>query len=363
MRSFHAICVALIVVASRGQFLVHGSKWISNSPQTSYAAAPALHAVKSSYVHAGPAVATAAAVPLISRAVAVHHAAPAIATAPVFAAHAVPLRAAPAVAVAAAPTVAVAAAPAVAVAAAPAVTVAAAPAVTVAAAPGNVGVVAHAPPRKVQTHEVHTGSGRQAIRIEDFQAGDQVIRVHEAPQAPPQVAQVAVPGEQHHIRVINHQSGPAHIERVVHRQQTQVIDLQKPGRPGARIVQVVRVQSPPPSVEFVDAGGSNHHVYHAKDTAAAAPAIVAHAAPFVSRAVATHHAIPAVAVHHAAPAVAVHHAAPAVAVHHAAPAVAVHHAAPSIAAYRTIATRVVNTPSVNGKAFYGSHYGNTAVVH
>ncbi|OQR74913.1 hypothetical protein BIW11_03337 [Tropilaelaps mercedesae] len=188
--------------------------------------------VTKSYIHAAPAVATVAGPSVFSRSVAVHHS--------------------PAVAVAHAPvatqTVAVHAAPAVAVHhAAPAIAVRSAPVQAV-----NVGVVAAAPTAGIRSHEVHTSSGRQAIRIEDFQAGDQVIRVHEGPQAAPQVAQIAVPGEQHHVRVINHPAGPAHVERKVHRQQTQVIDLQKPGRPGVRIVQVVRGQSPPPSVEFVN---------------------------------------------------------------------------------------------------------------
>ncbi|OQR74911.1 hypothetical protein BIW11_08768 [Tropilaelaps mercedesae] len=129
----------------------------------------------------------------------------------------------------------------------------------------NIGVVATAGTPSVRSHEIHTGSGRQAIRIEDFQAGDQVIRVHEGPQAAPEVSQIAVPGDQHHVRVIEHQSGPAQIERVVTRGQTQVVDVQKPGRPGARIVQVVKGQSPPPTIEFVQDGGSSHHVYYADD--------------------------------------------------------------------------------------------------
>lgn len=155
------------------------------------------------------------------------------------------------------------------VSAAPAVSygIAAAPAVSYAAAaqPVNLGVIATAGAPTVRSHEVHTGSGNTAIRIEDFQAGDQVIRVTEGPQAGPQVAQVQVPGEQHHVRVINHQSGPAQVERVVSRAPTQVVDVQKPGRPGARIIQVVKGQSPAPSIEFVNAGGDSHHVYYADD--------------------------------------------------------------------------------------------------
>ncbi|XP_028969120.1 uncharacterized protein LOC114828609 [Galendromus occidentalis] len=157
------------------------------------------------------------------------------------------------------------------VSAAPAITsriatVSAAPAVSLsAAAPANLGVIATGGAPTIRTHEIHTGSGNQAIRIEDFQAGDQVIRVHEGPQEAPQVAQVQVPGEQHHVRVINHQSGPAQVERVVSRAQTQVVDVQKPGRPGARIIQVVKGQSPAPSIEFVNAGGDSHHVYYADD--------------------------------------------------------------------------------------------------
>jgi len=176
--------------------------------------------------------------------------------------------------VAAAPVSYAVAAPAVTsriatISAAPAVSygVAAAPAVSYAAAaqPVNLGVIATAGAPTVRSHEIHTGSGNTAIRIEDFQAGDQVIRVTEGPQAGPQVAQVQVPGEQHHVRVVNHQSGPAQVERVVSRAPTQVVDVQKPGRPGARIIQVVKGQSPAPSIEFVNAGGDSHHVYYADD--------------------------------------------------------------------------------------------------
>ncbi|XP_028969116.1 fibroin heavy chain [Galendromus occidentalis] len=150
-------------------------------------------------------------------------------------------------------------------------TISAAPAIStvgVSAAPVNVGVISAGGAATVRSHEIHTGSGNQAIRIEDFQAGDQVIRVHEGPQEGPQVAQVQVPGEQHHVRVINHGSGRAQVERVVGRAPTQVIDVQKPGRPGARIVQVVKGQSPPPAIEFVQDGGSSHEVYYADDVGA-----------------------------------------------------------------------------------------------
>ncbi|OQR71353.1 hypothetical protein BIW11_01512, partial [Tropilaelaps mercedesae] len=61
----------------------------------------------------------------------------------------------------------------------------------------NVGVV---PPRaRIRSHEIHTGSGRQAIQIEDFGAGDQVIRVRESVQAPLKLLRLKVPGEQQHI--------------------------------------------------------------------------------------------------------------------------------------------------------------------
>ncbi|XP_003739476.1 uncharacterized protein LOC100899957 [Galendromus occidentalis] len=259
MKAFQTICVALAAAtlgqaqsvsygtSSYGSGVVYGAP--SYSSGISYASAPTVSTVRTQYVSAAPAISTIAAGPVVSRAVT--------------------LQAAPAISVAAAPVqqIAVAAAPVQQIAVAPA------PAQAV-----NLGVVATAPAGGVRTHEIHTGSGRQAIRIEEVQAGDQIIRVHEAPQAGPQIAQVRVPGEQHHIRVVNHQSGRAHVERVVQRQQTQVFNVQRPGRPGARIVQVVRDQAPAPSVEFVEAGGSNHHVYHANDAAQAAP-VALQAAP------------------------------------------------------------------------------------
>jgi len=252
MRSFQAVCVALAVASCRAGVLTgyapatttgYGYGVGSTTYGTSYGSsyAPASYGVLHSTGY------HAVAAPVHEKTYAVHYAeAPSHATEHVSYAVAQPQHA---VTYATAHHAPVVAAPVV-------------------AAPVKVGVIATAPAATaVKSHEIHTGSGRHAIRIEDYQAGDQVIRVHEGAQAPPQVAQVQVPGEQHHIRVVNHQSGPAQVERVVHRSQTQVIDVQKPGRPGARIVQVVRGESPAPQIEFVNAGGSSHHVYHANEAA------------------------------------------------------------------------------------------------
>jgi hypothetical protein len=223
----------------------------------------------------------------------------------------------------------------------------------------NLGVIATAPHGGPSVHEVHTGSGAKTIRLEEFQGGDQVIRVHEQPSAGPQVGQVLVPGEQSHIRVIN-RNGPTRVERLVHRQPTQVVELQKPGRPGARIVQVVKGESPAPSVEFVNDGGASHQVHVADDAAAGGTGFVTGGSGYAlggGYAVAAPAAITSYAAH-AAPAVAVHHAAPAVAVHHAAPAVAVHHTAPAVASYAVHAAPAVATYGVHAAPVAYATHGN-----
>ncbi|XP_028969118.1 cuticle protein-like [Galendromus occidentalis] len=287
MRAFQALCVALTAVACRAQVTTYGT--------SGYSLASVPTAVHTSYA---PSV---------------------ISTAPAIAVHS------PAVTFAAAPVtkVAIAAAPVARVA------VAAAPVARVSVA------AAAAPAPAVRTHEIHTTSGRQAIRIEEVQAGDQVIRVHEAPQAGPQISQIRVPGEQHHVRVVNHQSGPAEVQRVVHRQQTQIFDVQKPGRAGARIVQVVRDESPAPTIEFVNTGGSNHHVYHANDASISHSSTLAvHAAP------ATFHVA-------AAPTVAIHSS----------PVLSVAHHAP-------ITHSIVSAPSaVISGASYAKAIDNTILLH
>lgn len=105
----------------------------------------------------------------------------------------------------------------------------------------------------IRSHEILTESGRQTIRIYDFPASDQVIRVLE--------------GYRLHFRLFRSRfsanratSGLAEIQRVVHRQQTRVVDVQKPGCAGARIVPIVKGDLPPPSIELINANGQSRHV-------------------------------------------------------------------------------------------------------
>lgn len=51
-----------------------------------------------------------------------------------------------------------------------------------------------------------------------------MIHVHEGSRALSQIAQLVVPGEQHHVRLINHQADPGPGGHVVNRQPTQVAD-------------------------------------------------------------------------------------------------------------------------------------------
>ncbi|XP_022649457.1 calphotin-like [Varroa destructor] len=270
-------------------------------------------------------------------------------------------------------------------------------AVSAPAQPVNVGLIGTAGAPAVRLHEVHTGSGRQAIRIEDYQSGDQIIRVHEGEQAAPEIAQIAVPGEQHHVRIVEHKSGPAEVQRVLSRAPTQVVDVHKPGRPGARIIQVVKGQSPAPSIEFISAGGSSHHVYYADDVNAgaaaigggslggattfatsygpavggsvisAAPAISAiSAAPAISTisaapAISTIPVTPAISTISAVPAFSTISAAPAISTISAAPAISRISAAPSIsvavAPATAYSTRVAAGPAVPYSPYAPIEYG------
>lgn len=125
---------------------------------------------------------------------------------------------------------------------------------------GSAPVAVGRPPR---VHEVHTHSSRPVIRLEEYTSPGQIVRVHEGPQAPPQVVKVQVPSEQQDIvRVVSKGSGPAHVERVLHQARgAQVIDVRKPGPAPVRVVQVVRGPAPPPRVEFVQEPDVQNQVY------------------------------------------------------------------------------------------------------
>lgn len=112
-------------------------------------------------------------------------------------------------------------------------------------------------------HEIHTHSGRQLIRLEEFHGPNQIIRVHEQPQAPPQIIKIAAPAEAPSlIRVVSKSSGRAHVERIVHRAPgPQVFDIKKPARAPARIVQLVRAPAPAPRFEFVQEPEDDHQIY------------------------------------------------------------------------------------------------------
>lgn len=145
--------------------------------------------------------------------------------------------------------------------------------------PSSVAAVPSAGPR---VHEIHTREPRPVIRLEEFTSPNQVIRVHEGPQAPPQLLRVQAPNEpQTLIRVVSRGSGPAHVERIVHRPSgEQVVNVQRPAPPPARIVQVVRGPAPPPRVEFLQEPDNDNQVYVANGpTAGPAPAAVVAGGP------------------------------------------------------------------------------------
>ncbi|XP_022663270.1 calphotin-like [Varroa destructor] len=155
-------------------------------------------------------------------------------------------------------------------------TVAAAP-VVAGVAPVHSGIASSgffAPKPAPKVHTIHTHSGRQHIRIEEFRAPAQVIRVHEAPQAAPQVVHVhAPPSPQSVVRVISRASGPAHIERVVHPAPgVQVVDVHRPPPPAARIVQIVRGPAPLPQILFYHEP-QVHAELHVESPHAPAPAV------------------------------------------------------------------------------------------
>lgn len=139
---------------------------------------------------------------------------------------------------------------------------------------GNAAVIA-APVAAISTgprlHEIHTHSPRPVIRLEEFSRGGQIIRVHEAPQAPPQIIKVQAPAaRQDVIRVIAKSSGPARVERFLHQVGgAQVINVQKPGPAPARIVQIVRGLAPAPRIEFIQEPDAQNHVYVAQVPASA----------------------------------------------------------------------------------------------
>ncbi|OQR78562.1 hypothetical protein BIW11_00284 [Tropilaelaps mercedesae] len=113
-----------------------------------------------------------------------------------------------------------------------------------------------------RVHEIHTQSGRQLIRLEEYNQPGQVIRIHEAPRAPPEIVKVDAPAEKAAlIRVISKSSGKAHVERIVHRAPAQIIDVHRPAPAPARIVQVVRGPAPAPRVEFHYEESPAHEVH------------------------------------------------------------------------------------------------------
>ncbi|XP_003742784.2 cardiomyopathy-associated protein 5-like [Galendromus occidentalis] len=147
---------------------------------------------------------------------------------------------------------------------------AAAPVVAVAAAVAHKEnphvAAAPAPAPQPRLHEIHTSSGRQFIRIEEYARPNQLIRVHEQEQAAPEIIRVQAPAENPAlIRVIAKSSGPAHIERIVHRAPSpQIINVHKPAPPPARIVQVVRGPAAAPRIEFHYEESPAHEVHIAE---------------------------------------------------------------------------------------------------
>lgn len=208
-----------------------------------------------------------------------------------------------------------------------------------------------------KTHTVTTQAGRSHIRVEEFQRGPQVIRVHEQRAPTPEVVQVHSPAEpQSVVRVINKAAPPPTVDRVVHRsQETHVVDIAKPPPPPARIVQVVRQPAPMPRFEFYNEDGydSVHHLdaepapaTYASHTVLSGPVYAVRPALLSSSSsssgsttVQQHHSnVPALSTatttyHGYAPATAVAYRAPATAVTYHAPAVLKtvhHHSAPSV---------------------------------
>lgn len=148
----------------------------------------------------------------------------------------------------------------------------------VVAAPDRVGIAAPARPR---VHEIHTHEPRPVIRVEEFNRPGQVIRVHEAPQALPQVFRLQAPHEPPTVvRVVSKSSGPAQVERVVYQAPgVQVVNVQRPGPPPARIVQVVRSPAPAPRVEFIqEPDPTANRVYVAHQPAPGVPVVAGGAA-------------------------------------------------------------------------------------
>ncbi|OQR71354.1 hypothetical protein BIW11_01514 [Tropilaelaps mercedesae] len=123
----------------------------------------------------------------------------------------------------------------------------AAPAVSVAAAP-----VAHASARSIRSHEIHTGGSANQIRVEEYKAGGQLIRVHDAPQTDPEVINVQGPAAAgNHIRVVSH-NGPTQIQRAVFQDpNTQVFDVVNPPKPADRVINIRGSPAPPARVELV----------------------------------------------------------------------------------------------------------------
>lgn len=145
--------------------------------------------------------------------------------------------------------------------------------VAAAAGPAKEASVSHAAPApQARLHEIHTSSGRQFIRIEEYARPNQVIRVHEQDQAAPEIIRVQAPAENPAlIRVIAKSSGPAHVERIVHRApEPQIINVHKPAPPPARIVQVVRGPAAAPRIEFHYEETPSHEV-HIADAPAEVP--------------------------------------------------------------------------------------------
>nr|AMW91804.1 hypothetical protein [Dermanyssus gallinae] len=224
----------------------------------------------------------------------------------------------------------------------------------------------------VRSHEVHTGGAGNVVRVEEYKAGGQLIRVHDSAQPAAEVVDVQGPAVAgNHVRLVS-RTGGTQVERVVHQDPSvQTFDVVNPPQPADRVVNIRRAPPPAATVELVAehhqqavpevvVGGDEpnvqvQHVGGGAGVAVGGASLSYAAAPAVAH-VQTVHAAPTVSVA-AAPV-----ASYATRVHtvQAAPAISV--AAAPVATY---ATRVHAAPAVSYStvgvpaATYGTSYGTS----
>ncbi|XP_022650757.1 uncharacterized protein LOC111259185 [Varroa jacobsoni] len=104
----------------------------------------------------------------------------------------------------------------------------------------------------IRSHEIHTGGSGNTIRVEEYKAGGQVIRVHDGPRRGTQVIDVQGPiAPENHIRLVS-RTGATQIDRATYQDpHVQVFDVANPPLPGDRVINIRKAPAPPAQVELI----------------------------------------------------------------------------------------------------------------